>query len=154
MKAVIQRVKWAEVWVDQERVSRIEHGILTLLGVEKGDTDAQVRKLMDQIIGLRIFPDPEEQGELGAGKMQCDLRQVAGGHLIVSQFTLVADLSGGRRPSFTGAAVPDEALALYQEALRVSEDAGVPTLGGVFRADMKVRLENDGPVTFVLEARP
>lgn len=153
MKAVIQRVKWAEVWVEEQRVSRIERGILTLLGVEKGDTDAQVRRLMDQITGLRIFPEPSE-AQSATTKMQCDLKQIAGGHLIVSQFTLAADLSGGRRPSFTSAAAPDDARALYHEALRVSEEHGVATCGGVFRAEMKVRLENDGPVTFVLEARP
>lgn len=153
MKAVIQRVKWAEVWVVRdgnkdapERVARIEKGILTLLGVEKGDSEVQAHKLVDQICGLRIFSDAQ-------GKMNLNVSDAGGAHLMVSQFTLAADVNTGRRPSFTRAAAPDEAMALYEVALAESRKKGIRTESGVFRADMRVRLENDGPVTFVLESR-
>jgi D-tyrosyl-tRNA(Tyr) deacylase len=147
MKAVIQRVKHAEVVVDGEAVSRIGPGILTLLGVEVGDTEASLRKIIQKICELRIFEDE-------AGKMNRSLLDVSGEHLIVSQFTLAGDCSSGRRPSFTGAEKPERAKALYELALAISAQLGAKTAGGVFQADMKVSLLNDGPVTFILEARP
>lgn len=144
MRAVIQRVKSAEVVVNGQLVSRIEGGILTLLGVLKGDTEAQLEKLVRKICELRIFEDE-------AGKMNRSLLDTAGSHLIVSQFTLAGDCSTGRRPSFTGAESPDRAKQLYERSLEISRGLGVNTQGGVFQADMKITLTNDGPVTFVLD---
>lgn len=146
MKAVIQRVSWAEVRVAGETVSRIERGILTLLGVMKGDSEERLRKLVRKIVELRIFEDE-------AGKMNRSLSEIGGSHLIVSQFTLGADTSSGRRPSFIQAERPELARPLYELAIRISADElGIPTLGGTFQADMKVTLLNDGPVTLILEA--
>lgn len=145
MKAVIQRVLKAEVQVGGETVSRIERGILTLLGVFKEDTEEHARKLMRKIAELRIFEDE-------AGKMNRSLVDIGGAHLVVSQFTLAADTSSGRRPSFTSAQRPELAKPLYEAALRASTELGVPTQGGIFQADMKVALVNDGPVTLILEA--
>lgn len=144
MRAVIQRVKNAQVVVDGNVVSRIDRGILTLLGIAKGDHEATLAKLIQKICELRIFED-------NAGKMNLSLQEVGGQHLIVSQFTLVGDCSSGRRPSFSSAESPAVAEALYQRALSLSEELGVKTCGGVFRANMEVSLANDGPVTFVVE---
>jgi D-tyrosyl-tRNA(Tyr) deacylase len=144
MRAVIQRVKEARVVVEGAEVSRIERGILTLLGVAKGDEEAKIAKMISKICDLRIFEDEQ-------GKMNRSLKEVGGAHLIVSQFTLLGDCSAGRRPSFTGAEAPDRAKQLYELALKHSRDQGVTTAGGVFQADMKITLTNDGPVTFVLD---
>lgn len=146
MKAVIQRVLEAEVQVEGRTVSRIGPGILTLLGILKGDAEEQLRKLLSKIVELRIFED-------GDGKMNRSLKDVGGSHLLVSQFTLAGDASSGRRPSFIQAERPELARPLYEAALRISaEELKVPTQGGVFQAEMKVRLVNDGPVTFILES--
>lgn len=146
MRAVIQRVQRAEVRVGGAKVSEIGPGILTLLGVFKGDReDPQLKKLIQKICELRIFEDEN-------GKMNRSLIDCKGSHLIVSQFTLAGDTSGGRRPSFIQAEAPDVAKALYERALAISSGLGVPTVGGVFQADMKVDLVNDGPVTFVIDA--
>jgi D-tyrosyl-tRNA(Tyr) deacylase len=145
MRAVVQRVKEAEVRVDGEVVGRIERGLLTLLGVGKGDTDADLEKLIRKIVKLRIFED-------SAGKMNLGLSEVGGSHLIVSQFTLYGDCSQGNRPSFMDAGAPEEAKRLYERALELSAGHGVPTQGGRFQADMKVSLVNDGPVTLILES--
>jgi D-aminoacyl-tRNA deacylase len=143
MKAVIQRVSQAEVVVDGKSVAKIGSGIFTLLGVEKGDDEAKLSKLVQKICELRIFGDP-------AGKMNLSLSDVRGEHLIVSQFTLAADCSSGRRPSFTTAERPELAKVLYERAIELSRAMGVETRGGVFQADMKITSTNDGPVTFVL----
>ncbi|MGE0616997.1 MAG: D-aminoacyl-tRNA deacylase [Bacteriovoracia bacterium] len=144
MRAVIQRVKQASVTVDGKKISEIGPGLLTLLGVAKGDSEATLAKLIDKIVHLRIFEDE-------AGKMNRSLKEVAGGHLLVSQFTLLADCSSGRRPSFVNAEAPAAAKALFDRALTLSEAQGVLTRGGIFQADMKVELANDGPVTLVLD---
>ena len=144
MRAVIQRVKSAQVVVEGQVVSRIGRGILTLLGVAQGDAEGNVDKIVDKILNLRIFPDE-------AGKMNLSVKDLKGEHLIVSQFTLLGDCSQGRRPSFVGAEKPDRAKALYELALDASRKLGVPTSGGVFQADMSVELVNDGPVTFVID---
>lgn len=125
-------------------VSSIETGLLTLLGVAKGDTEAQLEKMIQKIAALRIFPDE-------AGKMNLALKDLGGAHLIVSQFTLLGDAAKGNRPSFIGAEAPDRAEVLYQKALQLSQNLGIPTQGGIFGADMKVELLNDGPVTLILE---
>lgn len=144
MRAVIQRVSRAEVGINGIKVSEIGPGILTLLGVAKGDTEEQLKKLMQKICELRIFADEN-------GKMNKSLVDIHGSHMIVSQFTLAGDISTGRRPSFTTAESPDRAKQLYERAITLSKEAGVRTAAGVFAADMKVYLTNDGPVTFVID---
>lgn len=144
MKAVIQRVASAQVTVDGKVVGSIGKGILTLLGVQKGDTEEQLKKLIQKICELRIFEDAD-------GKMNLSLKQIQGQHLLVSQFTLLGDCSQGRRPSFVQAEQPDRAKVLFEKAVSLSAAEGVPTEQGVFQADMKVDLRNDGPVTLVLE---
>lgn len=149
MRAVIQRVTKAEVYVGGQKVSAIGTGLVTLLGIVKGDReDPDLRKLVRKICDLRIFPDAPD-----LDKMNRSLLDVGGSHLIVSQFTLAADTSGGRRPSFTQAESPEIARLLYERAIALSSEFGVPTVGGIFQADMKIQLINDGPVTFVLDSR-
>lgn len=143
MKCVIQRVKYAKVTVDGKTISEIGVGLLTLLGVEKGDTSEDLEKMLQKIVTLRIFEDVQ-------GKMNLSLKDIKGQHLIVSQFTLAADCSTGRRPSFTTAETPDKAKPIYEKALLKSMELGVETSGGIFGADMKIELLNDGPVTFTL----
>lgn len=145
MRAVIQRVKSARVEVDGQVVGEIGPGILTLLGVGAQDTAAVAEKLVTKILKLRIFEDE-------AGKMNRSVLDLGFEHLIVSQFTLLADTSSGNRPSFIGAARPEVAQPIYLHALKVSENLGVRTAGGRFQAEMKVSLVNDGPVTLVLDA--
>lgn len=146
MKAVIQRVSSASVEVNGRKISSIGRGVLTLLAVEAGDTESAARRTVAKIIDLRIFEDDQ-------GKMNLSLKDIAGEHLIVSQFTLAADCSGGRRPSFTGAARPEEANRIYGVAVDESRAAGIRTSTGEFQADMKVTLTNDGPATFIIEVR-
>lgn len=145
MKAVIQRVKSAEVRVDGAIVSQIQGGVLTLLGVEKGDTAATAEKMIQKICELRIFSDEQ-------GKMNLSLLDTKGSHLVVSQFTLAADCNSGRRPSFGNAEAPARAKEIYEHALAFSKKLNVATLGGIFQADMEVSLTNDGPVTFILSS--
>lgn len=144
MKALIQRVKRAEVVVNGQSVGRIGPGMLTLLGVLKGDREEQMKKLITKIAELRIFEDEN-------GKMNRSLLDVKGGHLIVSQFTLAADTSSGRRPSFTTAEQPDLAKQMVERAVAFSRELGLTTETGVFGAMMEVSLVNDGPATFWLE---
>ena len=144
MKTVIQRVSFASVTIDNNPVSRIAQGILVLLGVEVGDGEAQADWLVEKIVNLRIFEDE-------AGKMNRSLQEVSGSLLIVSQFTLAGNCDKGRRPSFDTAAPPDEGQRLYDYFVEAAKRLDVPVETGVFQADMKVHLVNDGPVTFVLE---
>lgn len=145
MKAVIQRVAGAKVEVEGKTVAEIGPGILTLLGVMQGDMEENAGKLVKKIVELRIFEDE-------SGKMNRSLLDIRGSHLIVSQFTLAADTSSGRRPSFGAAEKPERAKPLWELALRTSQEAGIPTSGGIFQANMKVSLVNDGPVTLILES--
>jgi D-tyrosyl-tRNA(Tyr) deacylase len=140
MKAVLQRVSEARVVVDGQTVGEIDQGLMVLLCAEKGDTEATGQKMLDKILKLRVFYDD-------AGKMNRSVTDVQGGLLIVSQFTLAADTSSGTRPSFTSAAPADEGRRLYDAfvAQAMSRHALVQT--GIFGADMKVHLVNDGPVT-------
>jgi len=147
MRALIQRVRQANVQVGDETVGEIGQGILTFLGVGQNDTFEQVDWMIRKILALRIFEDAE-------GKMNRSLRDVSGAHLIVSQFTLYGDCSQGNRPGFSEAARPERARELYDYALKLSREAGVQTAGGKFQADMQVELINDGPVTFWLETPP
>ncbi len=143
MTAVIQRVSQASVAVDGKTVSRIENGLMLLLGVVRGDTEAEAKKLADKIVRLRIFADD-------AGKMNRSLIDSGGELLVVSQFTLSASVKKGRRPSFDNAAAPEEAKRLYEYFITLASET-VPVRCGVFGADMKVALVNDGPVTFVID---
>jgi D-aminoacyl-tRNA deacylase len=144
MKAVIQRVNSAHVVVEGKLVGEINRGILVLLGVEKGDGDAQADWLAEKIIGLRMFSDD-------AGKMNLSLQDVGGSLLAVSQFTLAGNCAKGRRPSFDTAAPPEEGKRLYDYFVEAVRRRGIPTATGIFQADMQVTLVNDGPVTFILE---
>ena len=144
MRGLIQRVRHASVDVDRKTVGAIDRGILLLLGIEAGDTPARARKLIDKIINYRIFPD-------NSGRMNASVKDIGGGILVVSQFTLVADTKKGLRPGFSSAASPDAAEKLYQEFIGILNEAYAPIATGVFGADMQVALVNDGPVTFLLE---
>ena len=143
MIALIQRVLQARVAVAGATVGAIGPGLLVLVCAEPTDTDAQAAKLVDKLLKLRIFAD-------AAGKMNRSLVDVAGGLLIVSQFTLAADVSGGNRPSFTGAAGPELGRALYETILRLAREQHPVVAAGEFGADMQVHLVNDGPVTIPL----
>ncbi len=145
MRAILQRVKTARVEVDEKIVGTIDHGLLILLCAERGDTDAMADKLLAKILKLRIFSDD-------AGKMNRSVQDVGGGLLIVSQFTLAADVSGGNRPSFTSAAPPDEGRRLYDYFVRQAQAAHPIVHTGQFAADMQVHLVNDGPVTIPMRA--
>ena len=140
MLAVLQRVKNARVDVAGNTVAAIDHGLLIFLCAERGDTDLLADKLLAKILKLRIFSD-------AAGKMNLSVQDVAGGLLIVSQFTLAADVSGGNRPSFTSAAPPDEGRRLYDYFVQQARAAHPIVQTGQFAADMQVHLVNDGPVT-------
>jgi len=146
MRAVVQRVSRASVVVDRATVGRIEQGWLVLLGVAKGDSDDDADRLAEKVVNLRAFADEQ-------GKMNRSVIEVGGSVLVVSQFTLLGDCRGGRRPSFTEAADPAEAERLYQRFNQRIADAGVAVATGVFRAHMDVELVNDGPVTFLLDSR-
>ena len=140
MQALIQRVTHASVSVGNETIGAIGPGLLVLLCAERGDTDAVADKLLAKLLKLRIFSDE-------AGKMNRSVQDVAGGLLIVSQFTLAADTSGGNRPSFTGAAAPDEGRRLYEHFVAQARSTHPVVQTGRFAADMQVALVNDGPVT-------
>ena len=146
MRAVLQRVARASVTVAGKVVGRIGVGWLVLLGVAKGDLDDDADRLADKVAVLRGFEDD-------AGKMNRNVVEVAGGVLVVSQFTLLADCRTGRRPSFTDAADPSDAERLYIRFTERLTATGLHVETGVFRADMQIELVNDGPVTFLLDSR-
>jgi D-tyrosyl-tRNA(Tyr) deacylase len=144
MRAVVQRVRHADVAVDGECVGRIDVGWLVLLGVSPTDTQKEVDWLADKVANLRAFADD-------SGKMNRSVQDVNGAVLVVSQFTLYGDCRSGRRPSFTGAAPPAVAEPLYEAFVVALRALGIRTETGRFAADMKVSLLNDGPVTFVID---
>lgn len=144
MKALIQRVRQARVEVAGEVVGAIDQGLLALIGVEQGDDPARVDKLLHKLLNYRVFADD-------AGRMNRSLQDVGGGLLLVSQFTLVADTRSGLRPSFSSGASPAEGEALYDYLLGQARAQHAPVACGRFGADMQVFLQNDGPVTFLLE---
>jgi len=146
MRAVLQRVSRASVTVDGRIVGAIGGGWLVLLGVARGDGAEAADKLAAKVVTLRGFADD-------AGKMNRDVHEAGGGVLVVTQFTLMADCRTGRRPGFTDAADPAEAERLYLHFVDRIRASGVETATGVFRADMRVELVNDGPVTFLLDSR-
>ena len=147
MRAVIQRVARARVLVGGEAVSSIGPGLVVLVGVERGDGEAQAAYLAEKMPRLRVFDDEQ-------GRMNCSLEERGGEILLVSQFTLAGRLEKGRRPSFTDAAPPEEARRLYERLAALLREAGVAVQTGRFQERMEVELTNDGPVTFLLERRP
>jgi len=147
MIALLQRVSEATVTVDGNTTGAISHGILALIGVQRGDTEKQAARLLQRLLAYRIFPD-------AAGKMNLDLSQAAGGLMLVPQFTLAADTNRGNRPSFTPAASPAEGERLFRHLVTLAERELDNVQTGIFGADMKVQLVNDGPVTFWLQVPP
>jgi len=146
MRAVIQRVTQASVTVGDELVSRIQAGLLVLLGIAAQDSEADADWMLDKLVDMRIFEDE-------AGRFDRSLRDTGGELLVVSQFTLLADTRKGRRPSFTDAAQPAHAIPLYERFASRARDQGIQTATGRFGARMAVQLVNDGPVTIVLDSR-
>lgn len=144
MKLVIQRVNHADVKIDGKEVGRINKGLLVLVGVASDDDEKTVEKYFNKLVRLRIFEDEN-------GKTNLSLKDVGGELLLVSQFTLLANCKDGNRPSFIGAGSPDEAKRLYEYMVDLGKKSDIHTECGVFGADMKVSLENDGPFTIVLE---
>ena len=144
MRAVLQRVTAARVEVEGNVVGRIEHGLVAFVGIGKGDGEPEAAYLVDRIIALRIFEDD-------AGKMNRALGDVAGGLLVVSQFTLYGDTKRGRRPGFDRAMPPAEAERLYERFVALARERHPIVETGRFRADMRVVVDNDGPVTFLLD---
>lgn len=142
----MQRVSRAEVRVGEVVVGAIGSGLLLLVGVEQGDTTADVELAVHKVVGLRVFEDE-------AGKMNLSVGEMGGQILVVSQFTLLGDVRRGRRPSFTAAAPADEAAVRIDQMIAEFRSAGVETASGVFGAKMEVELVNDGPVTLVLDVR-
>ena len=152
MKAVLQRVAEARVVVNDEIVGQIGRGLLVLVCAERGDSQAQADKLLAKILKLRIFAD--DAGKMNRSVQDLDGQGACGGLLIVSQFTLAADVSGGNRPSFTGAAAPDEGRRLYDYFVAQARQLHPQVETGQFAADMQVHLVNDGPVTIPLHIAP
>ena len=144
MKALLQRVAEARVDIAGRTVGAIGRGLLVLLCAERGDGEAQADRMLAKVLKLRIFSD-------AAGKMNLSVQDTGGGLLIVSQFTLAADASGGNRPSFTQAAAPDEGRRLYEHFVALARAAHPMVATGAFGADMQVHLINDGPVTIPLQ---
>lgn len=145
MKVILQRSLNANVCVENEIVGQIEHGLVALVGIGQGDTEEIVRRLADKTANLRIFPDEN-------GKMNRNVIESSGGILVISQFTLLADCRKGRRPSFTGAALPDVAKVLYESYADHLAARSIHVVRGIFGADMRVSLVNDGPVTIILDS--
>jgi len=146
MRAVVQRVSEASIMVDGQTVGAIRQGLMVLLGVAREDTSRDAVYLAEKTCGLRIFEDQQ-------GKMNRSVQDISGSVLVVSQFTLLGDCRKGRRPGFTDAAEPELADKLYEEYVSLLRQRGITVATGVFRAEMKVGLVNDGPVTMLLDSR-
>jgi D-tyrosyl-tRNA(Tyr) deacylase len=146
MIGLLQRVLAAQVDVNGEIVGRIDHGLLVLVGVERGDTIADADRLLERLLGYRVFTDADD-------RMNLSVRDVGGGLLLVPQFTLPADTRKGSRPSFTPAAPPDVGRQLFDHLLAAASRQHPLVASGVFGAHMRVSLTNDGPVTFWLQTR-
>jgi D-aminoacyl-tRNA deacylase len=152
MLALVQRVRRAQVVVDGATVGKIDQGLLVLVCAEQGDTEAQGDKLLAKLLKLRIFSDAEDK--MNRSVQDLDGAGLHGGLLIVSQFTLAADTSGGNRPSFKGAAAPDDGRRLYDYLVAQARLAHPVVQTGIFAADMQVELVNDGPVTIPMRIAP
>lgn len=145
MIALIQRVNWAQVHIEDKLQAEIGQGLLALIGVEKEDTSATADKLLKKLLAYRVFSDSE-------GKMNLDIKDIGGDLLLVSQFTLAATTDKGLRPGFSSAKEPGEAEEIYNYLVSQAGSEHEFVESGVFAADMQVALENDGPVTFILKA--
>jgi D-tyrosyl-tRNA(Tyr) deacylase len=145
VRAVVQRVRGCSVSVNGQRKGAIENGLVVYLAVGRNDTERDAQFLCDKVLNLRIFPDD-------AGKMNLSVRDTGGGILVVSQFTLFGDAREGRRPSYTEAADPEKARALYEHALQIFLQSGVPVASGEFQSSMEVSYTNMGPVTILLDS--
>jgi D-tyrosyl-tRNA(Tyr) deacylase len=146
MRSVVQRVSRGAVRVDRQVVGEVGRGLVVLLGVAEGDSSEDARWMADKLAQLRIFEDE-------AGKMNRSVQDLGGSVLLVSQFTLLGDARKGNRPSFTGAAQPEQANALYEQVAALLRARALPVATGVFRAHMELELVNDGPVTLLLDSR-
>ncbi|MCI8336727.1 MAG: D-tyrosyl-tRNA(Tyr) deacylase [Peptococcaceae bacterium] len=146
MRAVVQRVKQASVAIDGTTVGEIPQGLMVLLGVGKEDTSQDATYLAEKIVGLRIFTDAED-------KMNLSVLDIGGEILVVSQFTLYADCRKGKRPGFSDAALPETAIPLYEQFVIALKEMGLTVATGQFGADMLVSIENDGPVTILLDSK-
>ncbi|WP_313126613.1 D-aminoacyl-tRNA deacylase [Proteiniclasticum ruminis] len=146
MRAVIQRVLASEVLVEENRVGKIGKGFNVLVGIKDDDTEEDMKYILEKIKGLRVFEDSE-------GKMNLSLQEVGGQILLISQFTLYGDARKGRRPSFIQAAKGEDAERMYQQMIYYLRESGYTVETGVFGAEMKVLIENDGPVTILLDSR-
>ncbi|MBM4181734.1 MAG: D-tyrosyl-tRNA(Tyr) deacylase [Betaproteobacteria bacterium] len=147
MIGLLQRVLEASVRVEEDCVGAIGPGLLVLVGVEKGDAESQAERLLERLLGYRVFPDD-------AGRMNRSLAEVGGGLLVVSQFTLAADTQKGARPSFSSAAAPEEGRRLFDHLVARARALHAPVATGEYGAHMRVALVNDGPVTFSLRVPP
>ncbi len=146
MRAVVQRVLNSHVTVDEKIVGKIGKGLLVFLGIGRGDNQKDVKYIADKIVNLRIFEDEE-------GKFNLSLLDIEGEVLVVSQFTLYGDVRKGRRPSFVEAALPEEAVRLYERFVEYIGEYGLKVETGVFQEHMIVHIENDGPVTILLDSK-
>jgi len=146
MRAVLQRVSRASVTVHEQVVGEIGTGLVVLVGVEQGDGPADVTYLASKIADARVFPDDN-------GRMNRSVQEVGGRVLVVSQFTLLGDLRKGRRPAFDAAERPEAAREIYESLISQLKNMGIPIEAGVFQADMRVELINEGPVTVLLDSR-
>jgi D-tyrosyl-tRNA(Tyr) deacylase len=146
MKVVLQRVLNGKVVVAGETVGEIEQGIVVLVGFEKGDINSYIDKMVDKIVNLRIFED-------STGKMNLSLKDVNGALLVVPNFTLAADCKKGRRPSFQSSEDSDKAEEMFRRFIEKCKEYGIEVQTGIFGADMKVHIVNDGPVTFILDSK-
>lgn len=144
MLALLQRVNFAKVVVDGKVTGQIDKGILAFIGLEKGDNETKCKRMFDKIVKYRMFYDENE-------KLNLNVEQVSGSILLVSQFTLAANTASGNRPSFDPAMAPSEAKVLYEKFTSYSHSKFPRVEEGIFAADMKVTLENDGPVTFMIK---
>src|SRR6476469_9803798 len=149
MRAVLQRVSSASVIVASEVAGSIESGLVVLLGVEAGDTQSDASYIVGKVADLRLFPEAADED---AG-MERSLLETGGSALVISQFTLLGDCRKGRRPSWSGAARPEEAIQYYEAVVRGLREKGIPLATGVFRAHMHVSLINDGPVTVLIDSK-
>ncbi len=147
MIGLLQRVSGASVEVAGKSVGSIDAGLLVFIGIERGDGDAAAERLLERLLGYRMFADTD-------GKMNRSVRDIGGGLLLVPQFTLAADTGRGMRASFTPAASPEDGRRLFESLVRRASTAHAPVSSGVFGADMQVKLTNDGPVTFWLRVPP
>jgi len=147
MLALIQRVSEASVSVGGKRIAAIDAGVVALVAVERGDSQAEVERMADRLLKFRLFADAQ-------GRMNLDIGAVQGGLLLVPQFTLAADTATGNRPSFSGSAPPEQARALFDELARTIHDLGQKVVTGRFGAEMQVALVNEGPVTFSIAVKP